>query len=135
MESLSTKLYYIDKLSLTQIPLIYKDPFPITPLLSQTSANFNDYTESRTYICQLHCLQNSTVNLTDYRKHTNTHLPASLTTELNCQPHCLQYTQIHLPASLTTEYTNTSASLTDYRTQLPISRITGNTQTHICQPH
>ena len=65
-------------------------------------------------------------------KHTNTHLPASLTTELNCQPHCLQYTQIHMPASLTTEYTNTSASLTDYRTQLPASLSTVQyTQIHL----
>ena len=48
---------------------------------------------------------NTSASLTDYRTqlpaspttgNTNTHLPASLTTELNCQPHWLQQTQTHI---------------------------------------
>ena len=87
--------------------------------LQNSTVSLTDYRE-HTHICQPHCLHNSTVSLTDYRKHTHTHLPASLSTELNCQPHGLQET-------------HTSASLTVYRTQLSVSRTTGNT--HICQPH
>ncbi len=48
---------------------------------------------------------NTSASLTDYRTqlpsslttaNTNTHLPASLTTELNCQPQWLQETQTHI---------------------------------------